>query len=294
MLEGIEANAFRAGSAVSGRGGGQGRGEREVMAKSSRYISRLGLWSALATTSLFVSSTAGQVTGDRSTSAAMECQSKSPTGVAYDELISIKVHDTLFRVPAAYFQAWPPLDMVGRTHVRDGLHFMFWVPELRPVLVKTVPPLITPRPREPGRKPAGPDEFAVVVNFLQFIAIDDPGYVSPAKRFENHARASGGGGETDEFTRVHGLEAYRLARERLPFRYYRHIPGSDPQAHLSCDIQPERWPNPQCRGDFYFQSDSLAFVSWFSQYELPRWREIAFGARQLALRWRVEHADSGK
>lgn len=226
----------------------------------------------------------------------MECQSKTtaPTGVAYDELITIKVRDTLFRVPAAYFQAWPPLDMVGRTHYREGLHFMFWVPELRPVLVKTVPPLITPRPREPGRQPAGADEFAVVVNFLQFVSLDDPDYVSPVKRFENHARAAGGGGETDEFTRVHGLEAYRLARERLPGRYYRHIPGTDPQVHLACHIQPERWPNPQCQGRFYFQADSLAFFSLFSQYELPRWREIALGVRELALRWRVMDSDPAK
>jgi hypothetical protein len=223
-----------------------------------------------------------------------QLESVAPTGVAYDELIAVKVRDTLFRVPAVYFQAWPTLDMVGRINDRPGLHFMFWVPELRPVVVKTVPPLITPRPREPGRKPVGADEFAVVVNFLQFVAADDPDYISPAKRFENHARASGGGGESDEFTRAHGLEAYRLARERLPGRYYRHIPGTDPQIHLTCHAAPERWPNPQCRGDFYYQADSLAFVSLFSQYELPKWREIALGARELALRWRATNSYTTK
>jgi hypothetical protein len=56
---------------------------------------------------------------------------------------------------------------------------------------------------------------------------------------------------------------------------------------LACHEQPERLPNPQCQGHFYFQSDSLAFFSSFSQYELPRWREIALGARKLAGRWRV-------
>jgi hypothetical protein len=171
---------------------------------------------------------------------------------------------------------------------------MFWVPTLRPVLVKTVPTLITPRPREPGRKPAGPDEFAVIVNSLKFVSADDPDYISPTKQFENHARASGGGGETDEFSREHGLEAYRLARERIPGRYYRHIPGTDPQVKISCHAEPAKFPNPLCRAYFYFQTESLAFFSAFSQYELVRWREIALGAQELALRWRATNSESTK
>jgi hypothetical protein len=38
----------------------------------------------------------------------------------------------------------------------------------------------------------------------------------------------------------------------------------------------------------------LALFSLFSQYELPRWREIALGVRELALRWRVMDSDPAK
>jgi len=210
----------------------------------------------------------------------------APSGVALTELITVKVRDTVFRVPAAYFTICPTPEMVSTVNVHDdALSFIFWVPELRPVLTKTFPPLLTPRPRELERPPARPDEFAALVLYLQFVRVDDPSYISPAKRFDNYARGFSGAG--DVFEQRYGLEWFRLEKEPWKADNYRHVPGTDPQVELGCAENPETLPNPQCHGHVYFSADELAFYVRFSQHEMPRWREVIIGARELALRWRV-------
>ena len=135
---------------------------------------------------------------DRSGAPSEPQHRNGPTGVANDEPILIKVGETVFQVPAAYLTAWPTKDMIGKINgpnSPDGLSFTFWMPDRRPVEVKTMPPLISRAPAEPGRPAPPPSAFVVLVNDLRIVNADGQNYMSPEKQFRNSHQTFGGPGD---------------------------------------------------------------------------------------------------
>ena len=239
------------------------------------FVSLFALWANAAT-----SQTAG-------------VRTRTPSGVAFDEPILLKVDNVLFKVPTAYLTTWATPDMVGRINPKNsanGLSFMFWVPSKRPVEARTEPPLISPRPEERGRPPAAPNEFAVLVNDLRFVPAGSSDYLTPDKRFSNLAAALEV--PQDSFQEKLGLQQFRVLK-LIYFDQYRHIPGAQPQVLLRCTPAHINLPNPNCTGHMHYDDDNLGFWLALSSRHLENWREVASAVRDLAYAWRksAEHAD---
>jgi hypothetical protein len=216
----------------------------------------------------------------------------APTGVHYDAPITFKIDDTIFKVPAAYLVAWPTSEMANKINgpdVNQGISFMFWVPDKRPVLVKTVPPLVSPKPQEPGRPVPKPEDYAVLVMGFRFVKADAPGYISPVKQQQNLSRLSNG---DDQVVEQHGLRIVKFGKDKIGTDWYLNIPGTEPELTLDCFTKETRAVsiNPQCHRWVRFDHEDIAFYVRFSWHLLPRWREVVEASRELGLAWRQPSA----
>jgi hypothetical protein len=221
------------------------------------------------------------------TSQTAGVRTRTPSGVAFDQLILLKVDEVLFSVPAAYLTRWPTPDMIGRINPKNsanGLSLMFWHPSKRPVEVRTEPPLISPQPMELGRPPPAANELVVLVNDLRFLPTQGSDYISPDQRFPNLSRTYSGA--EDSFQKRHNLQQFRLTKVPSDFESYRQLPGTQPQVLLRCRPLHDRLPNPTCNGYVHFDADKLGFWLLFSSRYLENWYEIASAVRDLAYAWR--------
>ena len=200
-----------------------------------------------------------------------------------DEILSIKVRDTLLKMPAIYLPGWPPADFAGKVNVYPYLAIDFWMPSGRPEPVKVWSFLVLSDFVRQGGKFA-PGEFPVRVQMAQFVSPDDPDLILPEQRFRNLAAVDSGPG--DVFEEKFGLEDFFLEKDRLNLRSLRNLPGSQPQILLRCGNRDRPAINEICDGFVYFNDDQLSFHVSFHLPQLPHWRESVLKARDLLLAWR--------
>ncbi len=212
-------------------------------------------------------------------------------GIPLDEPFSVRVRDTILRIPVGYIGPWLTQKERGRISARQPLNLNFWMPERRYVEIGDLS-IAGFRPKEPGRGEPLPDASVVRVNDLNLVSSDKLGARSPEKQFQN-------------LTSLAGLSSYSFKNEEFglvrywqhdwphpqpePFLRYRHVAGSDPQIHLRCT--PPHLVTPyysMCIGYVYIAPDELSFQIWFSGTDLPRWREYVFAVRDLFRTWKTQ------
>jgi hypothetical protein len=208
----------------------------------------------------------------------------------FDEPVSVKVKNVLFRVPAAYISPWPHQEVRNRVNEWKGLGIEFWMPDRRYLEIS---PLSNAqfRPREPGRSEPDSNAYIVRAWSLQPTKLDEPGYISPERKFRNLTSI----GSTTIASFSFEDEPFGLVRFWRrdwphplppPFTDYRHREGSDPQALIQCTPPSRTPPNPSCSGNIHFASDDLAFFVFFPREELPHWHDIVLAVRDLYTSWK--------
>jgi hypothetical protein len=206
-------------------------------------------------------------------------------GIFMDEPITIKVKETLFKIPAIYFARWPKSDWVGRVVELKtnppSFDFTFWMPTKRPEEIKTDPPMVIPELLRLGAKPA-PGEFPVTVLDVRFANPDDPDLILPERRLTNIMRRAERS-PSDTFERIFGLERFKLARDPTSFDHFHNLPGNEPQFLFRCAADA---PYPTCDGNVYFDVDKLSFYIRFPYQHIRNWSETVMAARELIYSWR--------
>ena len=200
-----------------------------------------------------------------------------------DEILSIKVRNTLFKVPAIYLPGWPPADFVGKVNDYPYLAFDFWMPSGRPEPVKVWSILVLPDLVRQGGK-FEPGEFPVSIQRARFIPADDPDIMTPDQQFKNLAAVDSGPG--DVFEEKYDLQEFVLDKDRLNLRHLRNIPGNQPQVLLRCGDKDRPQIAQLCDGFVYFNDDQLSFYISFHLPQMPHWRQSVLKARDLFLGWR--------
>jgi hypothetical protein len=199
----------------------------------------------------------------------------------------LQVGDNLLRIPAGYLVPWPAEIMRNRVNTKPAIYIRFWMPEKRYLEIN---PLSSAsfRPKEPGRAKPSSNDYVVWVNELRPLSVDQLGYLSPEKQFQN-------------LTSVAGVSSFSFQEENFglvrfwrhdwpyshpePFTNYRHREGSDPLILLRCTPSYQDALNPLCDGYVYFRGDQLSFYIIFSRTDLPRWRESSLAVRDLFKVW---------
>ena len=182
-----------------------------------------------------------------------------------DEPVTIKLNDTLLRVPAAYLSPWPKQEVRNRINNFKSLSFEFWMPDKRYLEISPLSN-VDFRPVEPGRGKPTQDAYIVKVWNFEPTKLTDPGYISPEQAFRNRTSSRQPPGAKYSFQdEEFGLVRFWPTDEpNSKFAVeYRHKEGTDPQILLDCAV-PDRWRvYAACSGRVYLVAEELALLVVF-------------------------------
>lgn len=102
-------------------------------------------------------------------------------------IVVIDTGQYTYRIPYLYLSIRPPLTAVEPVNRWQLFSFAFWMPDGRASMVAGHE-AGTPRPREPGRPPPGPNEYLVVATQVTPWRQGSP---RPGEQFENSLRSFG-------------------------------------------------------------------------------------------------------
>jgi hypothetical protein len=228
-------------------------------------------------------------------------------GIFMDEIITYKIRDVIYKVPAIYLTGWISNTYVGkiididaifadRKNENFGVTFQFWMPRLRPEEIKTFSisfliPNIMKKAREirRGSKEPDPDEYPVLVEHAKFTAPDDPDILLPEQMFKN---------VSETYNYIHKKQADEQIEPELnlkrvfwrqhwdsSLRYY-NLPNSNIQVTMTCSSNENPDINPLCKSYVYFNKEQLSFTVTFPKPKLFEWHSIVMSVHDLMVMWR--------